>query len=93
MLPDQSAPIHTECSDCTVPTSDPSGLCTFCQDYEPPADPLELADGLVDSAAQVIRTALQDGDFGITTAIDLSTAHAHMIAATRLIASAQEGRR
>ncbi|WP_448424523.1 hypothetical protein [Mycobacterium novum] len=26
-----------DCSSCTVPTSNPGGVCVFCLDYQPPA--------------------------------------------------------
>jgi hypothetical protein len=32
----------TECKLCTVPTTNDSGVCGFCLDYEPPADGYEV---------------------------------------------------
>ena len=31
-----------DCTDCTVPTDNPGGVCSFCLDYVPPSQRLDI---------------------------------------------------
>lgn len=66
-----------ECRDCTVPTTNPDGVCGFCRDYTPPADvddsPVEMGVGpsIAEAVAAIDRAmaackSLQDAFEAIT---------------------------
>ncbi|TXH18677.1 MAG: hypothetical protein E6R06_26170 [Mycobacterium sp.] len=81
-----------QCTSCTVPTTRPDGLCSFCADPPPPLDNPRTR--LMDSAANHAHCALFDvekqiqgmpADAVLWASVDLVQAQRHLLAAVRLI--------